>query len=341
MLWATLWAFLFAQPFSVQKPVSTPPAPNAPMQSTRTRLHEQTLFIAGIAIQRPVVPPDSVLQILRRNLQALTTSQATPIAEPFAADWFSASEIHLGSPDEADLIVIGTGPLLGPNGALFLVFRRTIAGYQLIFNERAQVFSVLDSTSNGSRDISVMPEVQGSTLSVVYRFNGQDYQLPKEQFSFSAEDEDVQRPASLPGEVLSILRSDKRVSICEQNEGIAPAQVPSSWFSASQIHLAGPDETDLIVRPGTPSDWKSGPSPNVCLFGANTIQFWVFSETPRAKLLLNVYAHDLIVLDTWGKGYRDVEIDIGSLAGVSTTVFRFDGQQYQPCRHNYVPTGSN
>lgn len=311
------------------------------MQSTRAPLHEQTEFIAGLPIRQPFSPPEGVLQILRKNPQILTTSKGTPVAEPFAAQWFSASTIHLSSPGEADLIVIGKGPLLGPSGVLFLVFRRTAVGYQLVLNQRAQVLSVLDSTSSGFRDISVVPEVQGPQLSVVYLFNGQDYQLPKEQFSFSAEDEAVRRPASLPEDVLNILRIDKRASICEQNEGIAPAGVPASWFTASQIHLAGSDETDLVVRPGTPSDWKSGPSPNRCLFGANTIQFWIFSETPSAKLLLSVGAHDLTVLDTQGKGYRDVEIDVGGLAGVSTTVFRFDGQRYQPYRHNYTPTPSD
>jgi hypothetical protein len=312
-------------------------------QTTRIQPREQTSFI-GLVIQRPVNPPESVIQFLRKNPQILTTSLGRPAAQPFAANWFSASVIHLGSPDEADLIVIGKGPLLGPSGALFLVFRKTATDYQLIFNERAQFFDLLESTSNGFRDISIMPETEGPVLSLIYRFDGQEYQLPKEQFSFSAEDEGVRQPASLPEDVLNILRSDKRVSICEQNEGIAPSQVPGDWFTGSEIHLDGPNETDVIVRPGTPSNWKPGagvPSPNACLFGANTIQFWVFSETPHAKLLLSVGAHDLTVLDTKGNSYRDVEIDVGSLRGVYTAIFRFDGQMYQSYRHNYEPTGLN
>ncbi|HKF52581.1 MAG TPA: hypothetical protein VKB26_09730 [Candidatus Acidoferrales bacterium] len=315
----------------------------ATKQSTTTGPSEQTSFI-GLMIQRPVKPPESVIQFLKENPQILTTSLGKPVSEPFAADWFSASVIHLGASDGADLIVIGKGPLLGPSGALFLLFRKTVAGYQLIFHERAQFFELVDSSSNDLRDISIMPETEGPVLSLIYRFNGQDYQLPKEQISFSTEDEGVQRPASLPEDVLNILRSDKRVSICEQNESIAPSQVPGDWFTGSEIHLAGPNETDLVVRPGTPSSWKPGtgvPSPNRCLFGANTIQFWVFSEASHAKLLLSVGAHDLTVLDTRGRDYRDVEAVVGSLRGVYTTVFRFDGERYQSYRRNYTPTGSN
>jgi len=100
-----------------------------------------------------------------------------------------------------------------------------------------------------------------------------------EQFAFGIEleAEPVQRPVELPRAALDALSEDSRVARCLGRNGLSAKQLPSNWFVASEIHLDGPDEADLVVLPGgrIPDTPEGSISPNVCLIGANTAQMWV------------------------------------------------------------------
>lgn len=72
-------------------------------------------------------------------------------------------------------------------------------------------------------------------------------QQHREQTVFSAEDANVKNPVSIPNKVLAILRSDDRVKNELEYSGIAPENLPTSWFSASEIVLGSSGEKDLIV----------------------------------------------------------------------------------------------
>ena len=154
----------------------------------------------------------------------------------------------------------------------------------------------------------------------------------REQSSFSMETEmvPIEKPVSLPEGALRVLEKDAGVASCMQNETVSPGQLPSSWFVGSQIHLDGPDETDLIVLPGPlEAPQPMHPAPNACFFGAYTAKFWVLRLTGEGyKLVLKVDAHGLGVLKTKRNGYRDIETTVSSLNGSTTTLFRFNGQRY-------------
>jgi hypothetical protein len=66
------------------------------------------------------------------------------------------------------------------------------------------------------------------------------------------------------------------------------------------------------------------------LRAANVTPFWVFSATARGyELVIMAPAHDLIVRNTWWKGYRDIELVSLTAAEISTVLVRFDGERYK------------
>ena len=139
-----------------------------------------------------------------------------------------------------------------------------------------------------------------------------------EQSSFNAEDETVERPAALPEGVLIILRNDPGILNTLKVDKLLPGQLPLAWFLASEIHLGGHDQTDLIVM---------GVGP---LRGANVNTFWIFRKAPQGyELILNEVAHDLRVLRTRGKGYRDIRLAAVVSQAAVTLLYRFNGHKYQ------------
>jgi hypothetical protein len=141
--------------------------------------------------------------------------------------------------------------------------------------------------------------------------------LPAEQTDFSAEDETVKKPAAIPDEVLALLRQDSMVKDVLESEKIPLQKLPTSWFSASAIHLSAPGEPDMIVAAeGT-------------LMEANVENFWVFRHTVHGyELVLNAPAHDLGVKKRRWNGMREIELESATATNVHTVLLRFDGSQY-------------
>jgi len=147
----------------------------------------------------------------------------------------------------------------------------------------------------------------------------------KEQSMFGAEDETVDRPVNVPGGALEILRKDEWVLQYLKAEGKSPDQLTSEPFLASEIHLDGPKEIDLIVT-GTGR------------LRGNVATFWVFRKLPEGcRLVLKATAQSLVVRrDRW-KGFRNMSVG-SPIAGLSVEVFyRFDGKQYRYYRKKSEP----
>ena len=68
-----------------------------------------------------------------------------------------------------------------------------------------------------------------------------------EQKHFSAEAEGVDRPVPLPDDVLKSLENDDMVRKSVEDSDPPVHMPPSSWFSASNLHLADPKEADMVV----------------------------------------------------------------------------------------------
>jgi hypothetical protein len=130
----------------------------------------------------------------------------------------------------------------------------------------------------------------------------------------------------VPDRVLKLLRQDKYVLSCLAPDE-SPDQILATWFVGSEIHLDSALEADLIVLPKNP-----------CLLGANIGPFWVFRRTSESyELALSVSAHDLEVLNTKCKGYRNIRIASMTVSTISTVVFQFDGTSYQQWQSKIEP----
>lgn len=153
-----------------------------------------------------------------------------------------------------------------------------------------------------------------------------------EQSGFSVEQElvPIEKPSHLPQEALQVLAKEVGVASCLENEGVSSDQLPSSWFIVSEIHLDGPNEVDLVVLPNLASKPQQHPGPAVCFLGANTGQFWIIRKTPSGyQLVLSLFTDALTVLDSRSKRLRDIEAVTVSVHGETTSLFKFNGEQYK------------
>ncbi len=91
-------------------------------------------------------------------------------------DWFTASEVHLGSKNQTDLVVMGRSISLGPYSAGFWVLRRTAQGYRLVLATRAHDLALLDEKTHGLRDIETGLSTLSGGHSEKFKFDGQFYQ---------------------------------------------------------------------------------------------------------------------------------------------------------------------
>lgn len=147
---------------------------------------------------------------------------------------------------------------------------------------------------------------------------------PQTDFQVVGDDEidakNIKIPAKLPNEVIQILRLDERNQGCLG--GGSDGEIPAAWFKAfkaSEIDLNADRLQDLIVMPA-----------DACLYGANIVPFWVFLQTPKGyRLVLNVSSHGLEVLKTKTNGYSDISATRATAIQVFSSVFRFNGKQYE------------
>jgi hypothetical protein len=151
----------------------------------------------------------------------------------------------------------------------------------------------------------------------------------KEQTSFDADpSRHIARPVRLPESVEQILAQDSEVVTCKNENPIPPGSSLASWFVASEIHLHGPDETDLVVLPVAEG------TPLLCFHSAEGIGwFWVFRPVAaQYELVLKTAGLGLIIRDTRHHGYRDIQSGAAFGMHSSQTNYRFDNDKYSEYR---------
>ena len=156
----------------------------------------------------------------------------------------------------------------------------------------------------------------------------------QEQSAFGFDDPvQLQRPVKLPRAALDVLSEETRVASCLKINRLSPKELPADWFVASEVHLDGPDETDLVVLPGgrLPNTAPGEISQNACLVGANTAQMWVLRNVRNHFILvLSQIALGLEILQTRTNGLRDIQV--GAVVGIDyddSIDYKFDGQTYK------------
>jgi hypothetical protein len=127
----------------------------ATAHQTKARPAEQTQFSAEHeAVKRPVPVPKEVWAILKQDQQTLDACDisAAQVDTP-PAECFCASKIHLGGPNETDLIVEGEGNERGVNVNTFWVFLHTKSGWKLALTIPAHDLKIKQSRYHGYRII--------------------------------------------------------------------------------------------------------------------------------------------------------------------------------------------
>jgi hypothetical protein len=149
----------------------------------------------------------------------------------------------------------------------------------------------------------------------------------------------ISKPVQIPLGALQVIRDNLSlppVAGCLERNGMTSEQVPASWFAASEIHLAGPEEVDLIVQPDLPKIVSHEIPPETakaanCLLGANVGRFWVMRKNPsgRYSLLLATVALGLEVLDSRANFYRNIRTGASTAVTSTTILYKMYAGQYQ------------
>ena len=149
-----------------------------------------------------------------------------------------------------------------------------------------------------------------------------------EQTDFGVE-ETFQKPVPLLVGALQSLRMSKGprelLSECAEEEGIQAAEIPASWFVASEIQLGKTPGSGLVVR-----------GEDACLRGAHITQFWVLAKTTAGyRVVFQGRGDGMSVLPARTNGYRDLELIIVMQAGanVDNVRFRYSRGKYRASGH--------
>ena len=156
-----------------------------------------------------------------------------------------------------------------------------------------------------------------------------------EQLTFAMEGVPLSHPLDLPKNALQVIRKNPFVLRCLA-EGSSPGDIPGEWFVASEVHLRGTKEADLLV---VPRESTQSPTDNACLFHAHSMPFWILIRNKtRYTVVLEEHVQILRVLPSTSKGYRNIETQLSNLDESATWLFRFDGDQYVATKKTSIPT---
>lgn len=163
-------------------------------------------------------------------------------------------------------------------------------------------------------------------------------QSPSEQRVFAMEGVVISHPADVPEKALAVLRKSPAVLDCIEKDQSAE-DIPAIWFVASEVHLRGTEEVDLVVQPrDLTATSPDKPTSNACLVYAHTVPFWVLRKTADGcVLVLEESTQVLRILDNRSQGYRDIESSLSTTLGHTKLLFKFDGQRYKLFRKHTLP----
>lgn len=150
-----------------------------------------------VFVQNPVQVSKDALEILKGNLSPGTINCIKNVAhltpDQVPAAWFVGSEVHLDGADKKDLVVLPNVPqilasdsspdvrnggcLLGANVGPFWVLRQRDKQYELLLATSAAALFVLDSKTNGYRDIQTDLASAVRHTALLFKFDGHQYKL--------------------------------------------------------------------------------------------------------------------------------------------------------------------
>ncbi len=137
----------------------------------------QTSFSMEFPFEQPVPLSEAAKKAIATDRGIADVMKDDQLSiESIPKDWFTASEVHLGPKSETDLVVMGIGISLGPYSAGFWILRQTPQGYEIVLAVDTHDLALLDTSTNGLRDIEAGLPTGGQRYSNIYRFDGHRYQ---------------------------------------------------------------------------------------------------------------------------------------------------------------------
>jgi hypothetical protein len=129
-------------------------------------------------LKRPVPIPRQVLAeiALDPDIKHLLESEHLS-PEKIPSSWFLVSEVHLSTAAEKDLVIVGTGPVLGANVTTFWIFRLRKGRFESLLKPPAAAMSlVINRTrSNGYHDLELFAGTAVMVSRVLCKFDGKSY----------------------------------------------------------------------------------------------------------------------------------------------------------------------
>jgi len=136
-------------------------------------------------VMRPLPVPSAVLQILETDEMVKSCLEDNPLPPGRRlGSWFVASEVHLDGPAETDFVVVpsfqGEERMCFQSVAgigWFWIFRKVETQYRLVLKAAGNGLSVLETRSNGYRDIqtSTLGQAGKYLTTLSFRFDGERY----------------------------------------------------------------------------------------------------------------------------------------------------------------------
>lgn len=139
---------------------------------------EQTLFSEAYPIEHPVPLSSNILRTLLATKVAKSgLNYASDSDTVDSAKLFEASEIHLGRPDEVDLIVMGVPPMRGADNTWFWVIRSAHNNPKIVLWAGCDLIEVTNDRANSLKNIRTVWSDASDTYTAVYQFDGTQYKL--------------------------------------------------------------------------------------------------------------------------------------------------------------------
>jgi hypothetical protein len=149
-------------------------------------VHEDSTFYEGTPFQNPAPISPEVLRVLAKSDAAKEIlDSAAEAGKVDTAQLFRAREVHLSGEKDEDLVVLGTPPKPGLDPNWFWVVRSANRAPQVVLHAGSGSLKLLESRTNGYRDILMVSPLASRTRCVTYHFDGNRYNVWQEKWADS------------------------------------------------------------------------------------------------------------------------------------------------------------
>jgi hypothetical protein len=149
-------------------------------------IHEDSTFYEGTPFQNPAPVSPEVLRVLAQSDAAKEIlDSAAESGKVDTAQLFRAREVHLSGGKDVDLVVLGTPPKPGLDPNWFWVVRSANRAPQVVLHVGSGSLKLLESRTNGYRDLLMVTPLASRTRCVTYHFDGNRYDVWQEKWADS------------------------------------------------------------------------------------------------------------------------------------------------------------